>query len=175
MKNLSWFLIIPFLWLTPTSIYNIQFKKLNGGNVQMSEFTNKKIIIIPFNAANPELTRLHYLDSLQSIDASLQIIAVPATDFSGEGNNGALNTLSNSLSSKFVMTKQSAVKKEATIYQHVLFKWLTHVSENNHFDLDAAGVGQIFIVSQSGHLYSVLQNNVPNDILIQALNQAVNQ
>ncbi len=175
MKNMSCILVIIFLYATSSSIYDIQLEKINGTDIQMSEYANRKIIVIPFNAASPDTARLHYLDSLQIADTSLQVIAVPATDFSGESSNAALNSLSSLFSPKLVITKQAAVKKEATVYQQILFKWLTHVNENGHFDLDVTGVDQLFIVSKTGVLYSVLDNDVPNDILSQVLNQTVNQ
>lgn len=175
MKINSYLIAFALLsFTTQSSIYNIQFKKLNGGNVSMAEFTNKKIIVIPFNATNPDALKLHYLDSLQTADTLLQIIGVPATDFSGEGNNGSLNNLYNSLSAKFIMTKQSQVKKETTIYQHVLFKWLTHVSENSHFNEDVDASDKLFIISKAGTLYGILPKETPNSILIQVLNQSIN-
>ena len=176
MKNGSYIMAITLLlFAMQSSIYDVQFQKLNGGNVSMSQFSNKKIIVIAFNAANPNGARLHYLDSLQIADTSLQVIGVPATDFSGQGNNGSLNSLSNSLSPKFVMSKQALVKKESGVNQQSLFKWLTQVNENGHFDTDAISADQLFIISKTGSLYSVLENGAPNNILIQILNQSVNQ
>jgi glutathione peroxidase len=175
MKNVSFIMAITCLaFTTQTSIYDVQFQKLNGGNVNVSQFSNKKIIVIAFSAANPDGARLHYLDSLQTADTTLQVIGVPATDFSGQGNNGVLNALSNSLSSKFVMSKQSLVKKIAGNNQHSLFKWLTQVTENGHFDADVVSDGQLFLISNTGSLYSVLENGAPNNILTQVLNQPVN-
>lgn len=72
------------------------------------------------------------------------------------------------------MTKQSQVKKETTIYQHPLFKWLTHVTENNHFDEDVDYASKLFIISRTGILYGVLPKEVPKAVLMQLLNQSIN-
>jgi glutathione peroxidase-family protein len=175
MKNTTYvlsFLLLAFFM--QSSIYTIEFRKLNGGTLNMSEFANKKIIVIAFNAVDPDVQRLKLLDSLQNADNTIQVIGVPATDFSGEGNNGALNNLSNTLSARFVMSKQSQIKKETTINQHPLIKWLTHVNENSHFDVDADGADMIFLVSNTGVLYSVLPKQAPTAVLLQAINQPIN-
>jgi glutathione peroxidase-family protein len=172
------FFIASVLCLTfsvQSSIYDLQIEKLSGGTVSMSSFTNKKIIITAFNASSPDVGWLRYLDSLQNSDTSFHLIAVPAKDMGGAGNNGSLSQLNNSFTPKFLMTKQAFVKKESAGNQQALFKWLTYVNENAHFDINADAPGQVFIVSKAGILYSVLPRDVPKDILLQVLSQTVIQ
>ena len=156
-----------------SSIYDIEFKKIEGGNVSMSEFRDKKIIVVLFNAANPDAARLRYLDSLQLADESLQVIGIPATDFAGEGKQEDLKAFNSSLSAKFVMARQASVKKETGIRQQPLLGWLTQVKENGHFDTNATDVGQLFIISNTGILYSVLDQGVPEKVLMEVLKQEI--
>lgn len=174
MNKGFYYLGIILLYCTlQSSIYDIEIKKMNGDSISMSKFTDKKIIVILVNAANPDAAHLRYLDSLQLADESLQVIGIPATDFTGEGKHENLNAFRNSLSSKFVITKQAAVIKETGVRQQPLLRWLTHASENGHFDANAKDAGQLFIVNKKGVLYSVLEPGVPRDVLIQVINQEI--
>ncbi len=158
-----------------SSIYDIQVEKLDGNMISMAAYNNKKIIITAFSASNPNARQLQYLDSLQIVDSSIQIIGIPAFDLGGYSDTTKLIALSNSLSPKFVITKTGLVKKEAGNNQQALFNWLTHANENNHFDTDVDTVGQLFFVSKNGILYSILGNEVPQQILLEVLNQTINQ
>ncbi len=158
-----------------SSIYDVQFNKLNGDAVIMPAYSNKKIMITVFNSANPDAARLRYFDSLQNADASLQVIAVPATDLGGTGSNASLTTLRNMLSAKFIMTKSAKVKKAAGANQHALLKWLTALNENAHFDRDVEVAGQLFIISRTGVLYAVLGNDADDNLINTVLNQTTIQ
>jgi len=158
-----------------SSIYDIQIQTVQNDTVGMSAFGNKKILITTINSVNPSATQLLFLDSIQNQDTSIKVIAVPALDFGGVENNTALSVLSTSLGLDFTIVKSSFVKKQAGSNQHPLFKWLTYVNENSHFNNDADAIGQFFIVSKNGTLYSVLPPGVPNAILFQSLNQNMEQ
>ena len=164
-------LLIPF----QSSIYDIQIQTVQNNTFNMSAFANKKILITTINAVNPVNTQLLFLDSIQNQDTSIKVIAVPALDFGGIENNTALSVLSTALGLDFTIVKSSFVKKQAGSNQHPLFKWLTSVNENAHFNNDADAIGQFFIVSKNGTLYSVLPPEVPNERLSQSLNQNIEQ
>ena len=157
-----------------SSIYDIQVLPVDGSNsISLSSYANKKILIATISAANPDKTKLIWLNSLQQADTSLRIIVVPASDLGGAGNDTSIATLKTSLSLRYVITKSANVKKNAGSNQHSLFKWLTHVSENTHFDKDVESIDQLFIVSKSGTLYSILDRKVSASVLSQALNQEI--
>ncbi len=158
-----------------SSIYNIQVETLEQATISISSFSGKKIVISPFNASNPDIAWLRHLDSLQMSNRKLQVIAVPANDFANAGSNASLSALKDSLALHLIILKSTDVKKSAGVNQNLLLKWLTHVNENGHFDVDVLAEGQMFIVSSNGILYSVLDNDVPADILNQILNQNVTQ
>lgn len=165
------FIIVPY----QSSIYDIPIESISGNNISMSSFANKKILITTFSSIMPNVSQLQYLDSLQNSNTSLIVIAVPANDFGGIGNDATLANLINSLSIDILILKSAYVKKNAGNNQQPLFKWLTNVNENNHFDVDVEAIGQMFIVSGNGILYSVLGENVPDTVLNQVLSQNLNQ
>lgn len=175
MKLIS--LIITTSLLSPlfqSGIYNIQLVNLNGATVSLASFQNKKILIAPFSAGAPDTQQLQLLDSLQNANPGIKVIAVPANDFGGPGNIETLKNLRRSLSLTILMTSPMEVKKSSGLNQHPLFKWLTDVNRNTHFDVDAESGGQLFMISPGGNLYSVLGAGAPVSIVNQVMQQPVN-
>ena len=167
------FFLVMFSW--QSSIYNIDVITINGNKISMNSFADKKIIIAPFNAANPDINWLRKLDSLQRSDTLLRVIAVPANDLGGTGSDTKLASLMNTLSLQILMLKSTFAKKTTGTNQHPLFKWLTNVNENTHFDVDVESARQLFIVNRNGNLYSVINDPVSPNILTQVLNQNVDK
>lgn len=155
------------------NIYDIEVQPVEGGSpVSLSSFAGKKILFTTISSLNPDTTQLALLDSLQKSDSSLQVIAVPAADLGGgAGSDQVIKSLKADLSLGFMITQTAMVTKNSGTDQVAVFKWLTNVSENGHFDMDVNTKGQLFIVSRSGILYSVLESNVPANILSSVLNQ----
>lgn len=157
-----------------SSIYDIQLQAANGAPVNMTTFANKKILITVFDAANPDRKQLRFLDSLRKADTAINIIAVPSNEFgSGTETNSAIISLTKSLKPGFLVTAITKVKKSSGNNQHPLFKWLTDVKENGHFNTEVETPGQLFLISKTGVLYGVLDMKVPESILQQALNQNI--
>lgn len=158
-----------------SNIYNIQIESVAGNNISMASYSNKKILITTISSVSPSVNQLQFLDSIQNADTSLRIIAVPAKDIDGVGNDMVIASLIDSLDLNIVVTKSAYVKKSAGNNQFPLFKWLTDVNENMHFNTDVESIGQFFIVSKNGILYSVLGNDVPPEIFNQVLSQNIDQ
>lgn len=175
MKRNTIFGFFLIMFSMQSSIYTIQIDTIEGTATSMASFAGKKIVISAFNASTPDAAWLQHLDSLQTGNDSLQVIAVPANDFSNAGNDATLSVLKDSLALHIVMLKATDVKKSAGGNQNLLLKWLTDVNENGHFDADVLAEGQMFIVNSNGILYSVLDKDVPDNILSQILNQNVSQ
>jgi len=154
------------------SIYDIDIQLVASGQpVSMYSFANKKILIATISSINPDTLQLRFLDSLQTADASLSVIAVPVIAGNDAGNDRFIANLQNSMALDFIITKSARVKKSDGNNQHSLFRWLTNVTGNGHFDTDVGDPGQIFIISRRGILYSVFENNVPRHILTNTLKQ----
>jgi len=174
MQNLfitTWILVLT----AQSSIYNIRAVSVDGKSINIGSFANKKILISPFDAASPNISWLRKLDSLQRSNTSIRIIAVPGNDFTGPANNDSLARLQNSLGLNLIIVKCTAVKKNARNAQHSLLKWLTDVNENTHFDMDVRTPDELFIVSKTGVLYSVLSAGVPLNILSDVLTRDIDQ
>jgi glutathione peroxidase-family protein len=176
MKYNLFFLGIIILGLKAgSSIYDISTTLVDGTQLNMSDFQNKRLIISEFDAVNPDINWLEKLDSIQNSDSTFQVVAVPANDFSGLGNDSLLASLRDSLSLKIKMLRSSFVRKSAGDSQELVFKWLTDVNANTHFDVDADVPNQLFIISPTGVLYSVLSSDVSSDVLSQILIKDIEQ
>jgi glutathione peroxidase len=161
--------IITLQIFSSNSFYEINFETLDGNIINTTSCQGKKTIItvVSANAAASDL--ITYLDSVQQANTNIQVIAVPTADFGGNINLPDLITLKNN--SSIIITKPFKVKKTNGEQQHPLFAWLTKSSENNHFDMEVEGEGQLFIVSGLGTLYSVLPKNTPRTIVNRVINQ----
>lgn len=160
------------------SIYEISIEKLEGKQQYLSEYRGKKMLIALITDPAVEVGILQCLDSIQNVHGdSLVVIAVPAIDFEPGAAQDSLPTkkevndrkllkeLKDSLKLDLLIAKPVRVKKSSGGRQHALFNWLTHASENIHFDEEITEGGQLFLVSEKGQLYAQLDWKVPPDII----------
>ena len=154
-------------------LYDLQFNTLDSSAVvSMSNFEGRQLIIIEFDASNPDRLRLQSLDTLyRNSNGLLSVIAVPAQDFGTPMPYESLKSfLRDTLELSYMISDVAYTQKAAGAAQHALFKWLTNVNENLHFDDDITDEGQMFVISEAGILYAVLHNNLrPNDPLMQSI------
>lgn len=156
------------------SIYSIDVQTLDGSIVNLGSFAGKKIIIIEFDAANYDKEQLGTLDSIQQVNKGAVVIGVPAQDF---GNTMDVQSIQKKLSDQklsFIVTQPVFVSRSAGKNQHPLFKWLTDVNENTHFNYDADQPGQTFMVSETGDLYAILYKEAANATVTEAATQKTN-
>ncbi len=146
-----------------SSIYDIQITTIDGKQVDLDVYKGKKIIVTAFDALNPDTEQLTFLDSLQTTDKNITIIAVPALDFSASKFMPDLAKLRDSLNLHFIITNPALVKRNAT--QSPLFKFLTSVDENGHFNVDVEEPDQLYFIDTSGILYSILKKETPHNIV----------
>jgi glutathione peroxidase-family protein len=159
----------------PKNIYDFQLTTMNNQVVNFSSFIGKKIIVSTFDAANPDVNQLLYLDSLQSASSNIKVVLVPARDFSPTINLSTLTTQLASLNLKSTLVKPLLTRKTAGAKQDELFQWLTNSTANIHFNLDISGSGQMFGISEKGTLYAVFLPGTSKNILNNVMNQTVNE
>jgi len=155
-----------------TSLYSLQIQTIDGKTISLANFKGKKII---FSVTSPEKLhskKLNFLDSVQVANPHVEVIVIPAEDFSGSSNAGLLATIKNSAPSRLVVMGSAKVKKDKKAEQHELMKWLTDTTYNNHFNAEVKTDDQLYIVSESGILYSVLEKGVSLNTLNGILKQA---
>jgi hypothetical protein len=137
-------------------IWNVKFYTIDNYALDMRLCAGKKIVIVSFDASNPNFSLLGGLDSLvRRAGGNMAAIAIPVLDF-GEPMQKSL------LLSKMRDSLQLAIPVAAISYgkrgrnQHLLMQWLTTSSKKNHFNINLEQPEEIFIVSTQGLLYGVL-------------------
>jgi len=159
--------------MAQVNLWEIQFQTLDGKTINMHDFKGKKILIA---SVSPEKLRngsLKFLDSVQAAYPAAVVIAIPAADYGDTLiTDIIMNEIKNSVSYQSVVTVPALVKKESGINQFSLAAWLTHHEINGHFDADVSTDYQVFIISESGILYTELQEDITFQTITQLFSQA---
>ncbi|MEO6230420.1 MAG: hypothetical protein ABJB11_13695 [Ferruginibacter sp.] len=162
---------IPGRSFSQTSLFDIQLKSLDGKIVRMKDYKGKKIVISTASAVILQSYQLAFLDSLQESNPSIVVIAVPAIDFGGIDDSLKIGALKKSSRPNMVVAAADWVKKSNGIKQNRLLQWLTNSSQNTHFNADITMDAQLYIISESGVLYAVLEKGTPVSLINQLLKQ----
>lgn len=152
-----------------TSIYDLQIQTIEGNTINMSDFKGRKILIASTSPGNLETGRLAFMDSLQLANPAVVVIAVPASDFGGSRNTEILSAIKDNSSRKIIVTALAEVKKAKQ--KSPLMKWLTNEADNFHFNADVATDDQLYVISESGVLFAVMEKGAPASLINQLLAQ----
>lgn len=170
-KVLSLVLLVPIIFWHE-SIYDLEIKLVSRGQkVSMSTFEGKTLLVATVDALNPDISKLQAFDSLVRADKGLAVIIVPVTIGDELVSDKTIKEVEQSHPMHILITVPARVRKSSGQSQHALFKWFTNASKNGHFDIDVKSVGQMFAISPSGTLYSVMDHNVPMNVLVRILHQ----
>ncbi len=119
-------LIIPFLFMIATSVYDFKVDALNGGTIDLSAYKGKKILIV--NTASkcgftPQYTDLQKL--ADTYKDKLVVIGFPANDFGGQ-EPGTNSEISEFCKKNYGVTFPLAAKSDVVgDNTSPLFKYLT--------------------------------------------------
>jgi glutathione peroxidase-family protein len=156
-KQLSLFLIGFFLTLASTSqsIYNLSFTNIDGGNVFLSNFQNKRLVFIITPTIPSDTAKFDDIKNfqLQYGSDSIQLIGVMSIeDGYVPANNSDLKNHFQNKGINIILTSGMQTKKEAGSNQSTIMKWLTDINQNNILNHDAHGIGHKFFVNRTGKL-----------------------
>jgi glutathione peroxidase-family protein len=150
-------LILWGTWSSGGAFYDLSYNAADGSIIKMSAFKGITVIVIPFNAAQPDWGTLGAVDSLVRLHPdSIAAIAFPAMDFDSAINMAALHHIHDSLGLKLTIAQPGYVKRSAGSSQLAVFQWLTNVQLNTHYNRDVESDEQLFLVSAKGTLYGIL-------------------
>lgn len=157
----------------PKSIYSIVFKGINGSQIDMSMYRNKKILVSTFQASQPDLAKLRLQNYLYRANKdNLIVIAIPVNNGDSFVDEVKLQSLlTDSLHIEYIIARPGKSSKGSGESQHKLLKWITNVSENGHFDNDITKQGQMFLINERGALYGLFDPKTTYTILNDAINE----
>lgn len=168
--------IICFFYATSavsqSSVYDLALQTATGKEVSLGDYKGQKILIASISQDNLDKKDAFYFwDSLQKANPKVAIIIIPANDF-GTDTDAVLKTSIVSAAPEGVILASAArVKKDKGQNQNSIMKWLTTGSENSHFDEEVNSDFQIYVISESGVLYAVLEKGVPLSVIDDVLKQ----
>jgi glutathione peroxidase len=156
-------LLFSLLFLS-TSIYTLQFTDVDGNQVSMSNYQNKKILLVNIATGSPRVSQLAGLQQLhQTYGDSLVIIAFPSNSFANETRSNA--EIKQFCQSNYGVTFKIAAKNPvAGAGIQSIYNWLAQASENGVMDGTVGRDFQKFLISKEGTLIGVFAPSVvPTD------------
>lgn len=156
------------------SIYDIKFEALEGGQLDLSKYKGKKILIVNTASKCGYTSQYEGLEKLyEKYKDNLVIIGFPANDFLFQepGNNSEIKTFcQKNYGVSFPMASKISVKGKK---MHPLYVWLTQKKYNNFSDNSVKWNFQKYLIDEKGNLVNVFAPGVEpmSTEIIQAISQ----
>lgn len=158
-----------FLYLYPaalilgqeaSSFYQLSVAlKDSGRSVNLVACQGKKVLVAVCDAREPDTQLLSQLNDVQQkYHDRLVVIVIPVNDLSSSAKAVDASRWQG-ISGSYEVATLSAGKKSSGSAQHPLLWWVTNESGNGHFDHDIKGGGYLFVISETGRLFAVLQRS----------------
>lgn len=144
------------------NVYDFSVTTIEGASKSLSGYQGKKILIVtlPAEINDANDSTLYSLDSLgDANEQALVIIGVPSYEdgYTKARKDELRLWYRNFLDTGVVVTEGMYTRKTSGSQQASLFNWLTHHTENGHFDNDVTGPNTKFMIRGNGELYGVLE------------------
>ncbi len=140
-------------------LYGTNISGTNSKSYSISSYKGQKIMIVVLPSTHTA-TDSAFLKRIDSVSVAhkgqLKTIAVPSLDdgYVTDTANTLLKFYQASIDSSIIVS-QPVHTHRASVLQNGLFSWLTHSSQNVHFDYDVSGPGMMFFINEQGGLYGV--------------------
>jgi len=149
------------------SVFDFTITTNDGREQSLSVYRGKNIMIVILPSTQNDTTSaiLNSLDSLhRELKDSLTIIGIPSYEdgYADDSLESIMSWYHSVLDTDFVVAQAMNTSKSSP-YQSELFHWLTHAEENGHFDQDAMGAGEKFIMTTDGALHGLISPDTPFD------------
>lgn len=155
--------LIKFYALFTIAFHSLSFQDGDGAIINMSGFSNKKILIVNIASGSSKVSQLAKLDSLQHLYSdSLQVILFPSNSFGKEPlDNSALKQfLNTNYHSLGIIAQKSNLTGTGV---NPVFSWLANISLNGQSNLVIGGDFQKFLIDRNGDIIGVFSSKVQPD------------
>jgi glutathione peroxidase len=146
------FLFLLFSWLLPTSIYTLQFQNIDGVSQSMSQYQNKKILLVNIATGSPKVNQLADLQQLQlQYGDSVVVIAFPTNSFGKETRSNAeiKQFCQQTYGVTFLLASKNPIAGPDI---QPIYNWLTNANENGELGDPVRGDFQKFLINKEGAL-----------------------
>ena len=155
------------------SIYDLSVKTAYGGELSLNYYRGQKIAVASVSVDLLDSNgTLQFWDSLKTAYPNIAFILIPASDMDTITNDSVpMEDIKAKASKKIVLSGAGKVKKDKGQSQHPIMQWLTDAKKNKHSNMDVGSDLEIFVVSESGVLYSILSKGTRLSVLKTVLEQ----
>jgi len=146
------------------TVYGVALKNIDGGNINLNSYQGSKLLILLAPVSAYDSVRFRKIKAFQVVHPSSQVKllgVMSIEDGYADSNKTAIKSTYQHFGIDILLTEGLRTKKAAGSSQSPLFNWLTTKSENKLSATDALGIGQKFIIDETGKLYSVSIPAVP--------------
>lgn len=153
-------LIVSLVLLFETGIYTHSVQGISGSEIDFSNFTGKKILIVNIATNSSRIAQLGQLQQLQQqYGDSLVIVAFPSNSFGNESrsNSEIQQFCQSQYSVSFLLATKGSVKGEDI---QAFYHWLTHREENGVFNNEIKGDFQKYLFDRNGNALGVFAGSL---------------
>ena len=150
-------------------IYSIQCQTLDSNVLSLQQLAGRKILILVTDVTKPDRDLIRKLDSMSAEKGKIAVLIAAVFDLGTKISIKDAETMRTEYKGNvFVLSPSYATKKSAG-KQDQLFRWLTTVQQNGHFNYDVMKTGQMFLVNERGDLVAVLSEGAPFSLVADIL------
>ena len=160
-----------------TDPYNIHFSTIDNEDRSLEELRGKKIMIVILpvtQTVDDSIFLRSIVKASENYGNKISIIGMPSFEdgFSIDDSDRVAYYYRMQMGRTITVVKGMYTQKSSGRNQHPLFAWLTHASQNDHFDNDASGVGEKFFINEKGELYGIVsaRRQIDNDLMDRMVN-----
>jgi glutathione peroxidase len=161
-------LLIGLVALYITNIYSLQYTDIDGNQINMSNYQNKKILLVNIATGSEKVSQLAGLQQLyQLYGDSVVIIGFPSNSFAKEPRSNA--EIKQFCQANYGVTFKLAAKNSVSgAGVQTIYNWINHVSENGLIDIPINRDFQKVLIGKDGSIQGVFSSSVnPMDSSIQ--------
>lgn len=143
-----------------TSIYSYTITNVDGSEVSLNTFQNKKILFVNIATGSALASQLSQLQQLQQQYAdSLIVIGFPSNSFGNESRSNAQikEFCQSQYGVNFLLATKGAVKGGNI---QPVYQWLTKQTENGQLNTEVKSDFQKYVVDRNGELIGVFKGSV---------------
>ena len=154
-----------------SNIYDIESHSIDSFDIALKNFKGRKMVIALASLENLNKGSLKFFDSLQSAYPEMKVLVIPSQDSVTEEGKQIIESARENPVKRSAIFTPVIIAKDKSKEKNRLVKYLTDVKENAHFDVVYNNELQMFVVSESGYLYAVIDSPVSAKALHEILTQ----
>ncbi len=141
--------------LQAQNFYQLPVRTIDGDTIRLSEHAGKKILFTLLPLSQQDSIYQQVLDFRSRYGDTVVVIGILSGE-DGYSTSAASSVRSLYAGTGIILTEGMQTRKSSGSSQSPLLQWLTDKSKNQHYDMDATGIGHKFFVSGAGRLFASL-------------------